>query len=96
MLAVRSCSVPQTLAALHKRIGDHVVLSGEGIGPVTLRIVGTATLPAIGPTLGEHASMSTGAVMSIADVAPAVRDPGPPKYANLFGPNAIFIRLRPV
>jgi FtsX-like permease family len=85
---------PQTLRSLHKRIGDHVVLSGGGIGPLTLRIAGTATLPTIGETLGEHASMSTGAVMSIAAVPPAVADPAPPKYANLFGPNAVFIRLR--
>jgi hypothetical protein len=85
---------PQTLRNLHKQIGDHVIVSGEGIGPLTLQIVGTATLPSIGQTLGEHASMSTGAVISIAAVPSAVVNPAPAKYANLFGPNAVFIRLR--
>jgi FtsX-like permease family len=83
---------PATLAALHKRIGQSVRVSeGALIPPVTLRIAGTAALPTIGNPLGVHASMSTGAVVPIQVVPPAVRD----IYGPIAGPNAIFVRLRP-
>jgi FtsX-like permease family len=83
---------PATLAALHKRIGQSVRVSeGALIPPVTLRIAGTAALPTIGNPLGVHASMSTGAVVPIEVIPPAVRD----VYGPISGPNAIFVRLRP-
>ncbi|MGO8860906.1 MAG: ABC transporter permease [Acidimicrobiales bacterium] len=52
-----------TLAALHKRIGDTVEASYEG-QHVTLRVVGTATFPAIGINGTFHPSTGTGALAS--------------------------------
>lgn len=80
-----------TLAELHKRVGDTVEASYGTISKRTrLRIVGTATMPAVGPGLGLHLSMGTGALVSDLLIPANVRDPasGPP------GPAAIFVRLR--
>jgi hypothetical protein len=79
-----------TLADLHKRVGDTVRASyGTSSTETTLRIVGTATMPAVGPGLGLHLSMGTGAVVSDLFIPAGVRNPasGPP------GPNAYFVRL---
>ena len=79
-----------TLADLHKRVGDTVQASyGTSSTETTLRIVGTATMPAVGPGLGLHLSMGTGAVVSDLFIPAGVRNPasGPP------GPNAYFVRL---
>jgi hypothetical protein len=79
-----------TLADLHKRIGDTVKASyGTSSTETTLRIVGTATMPAVGPGLGLHLSMGTGALVSDLFIPADVRNPasGPP------GPNAYFVRL---
>jgi hypothetical protein len=81
---------PATLAQLHKRIGDTVVLKPVIFRPIRLRIVGTATLPTIGTTLGIHQSVSTGAVISTEAVPSALLN----SYGPFSGPNAIFIRLR--
>jgi hypothetical protein len=80
-----------TLAQLHKRIGEMVTVQGDGIPTVRLRIVGTATLPAIGTVLGVHPSMSTGALMPTSAVPKALLD----QFGPESGPNALFIRLRP-
>jgi FtsX-like permease family len=80
-----------TLAELHKRVGDTVEASyGTIFKRTRLRIVGTATMPAVGPGLGLHLSMGTGALVSDLLIPANVRDPssGPP------GPAAIFVRLR--
>jgi hypothetical protein len=80
-----------TLAELHKRVGDTVKASYGTISKQTaLRIVGTATMPAVGPGLGLHLAMGTGALVSAVLIPAAVRRPttGPA------GPNAIFVRLR--
>src|ERR1019366_4195023 len=50
-----------TLAALHKRVGETVRVSNGAATPTTLRIVGTATLPAIGGS--PHTDLGTGAVL---------------------------------
>jgi ABC-type lipoprotein release transport system permease subunit len=79
-----------TLADLHKRVGDTVQASyGTSSTETTLRIVGTATMPAVGPGLGLHLSMGTGALVSDLFIPAGVRNPtsGPP------GPNAYFVRL---
>jgi hypothetical protein len=79
-----------TLADLHKRVGDTVQASyGTSSTETMLRIVGTATMPAVGPGLGLHLSMGTGAVVSDLFIPAGVRNPtsGPP------GPNAYFVRL---
>ncbi len=80
-----------TLAQLHKRLGDTVVLQGDGIPTVRLRVVGTATLPTIGTVLGVHPSMSTGALIPTSVVPSALLD----QFGPDSGPNALFIRLRP-
>jgi len=84
---------PATLAQLGKRVGDTVWVSEGLVVPrVRLRIVGTATLPAIGTVLGVHASMGTGALLPTSVVRTAILSSG---FGSLSGPNAIFIRLRP-
>jgi len=54
-----------TLAGLHKHLGGTVLAQGDGLPPVRLRIVGKATLPTIGETLGAHPSMDTGTVVPV-------------------------------
>jgi ABC-type antimicrobial peptide transport system permease subunit len=80
-----------SLADLHKRVGGTVQASyGTSSTETTLRIVGTATMPAVGPGLGLHLSMGIGAVVSDLFIPAGVRNPtsGPP------GPNAYFVRLK--
>ena len=83
---------PATLAALHEKVGDKITLR---LGPVirdkTLRISGTAALPALGDTLGIHPSLSTGAILPVSAVSKASLDEAGPDS----GPNAILVRLRP-
>ncbi len=79
-----------TLRTLHKRVGDTVQVGIHGSKPVTLTIVGTATLPPIGVVGSSHLEMGTGAVLSYRIIPPAAR--------NLFegtpGPNAILVRTK--
>ena len=82
---------PTTLAQLHKRVGDTVEAS-YGAGSATrLRIVGTATMPAIGPGPALHLSMGTGALTSYHRLPPSVRNGD---ESDAFLPNAILVRLR--
>ncbi len=84
---------PATLARLHLKIGDSVRVSeGRIVTPRTLRIVGTAALPAIGTVLGVHPSMGTGALIDTSVVNTATLTAG---FGSLAGPNAILIRMRP-
>ena len=53
-----------TLRSLHKQLGDTVQVRIHGSKPVTLTIVGTATLPPIGVVGSSHLEMGTGAVLS--------------------------------
>jgi hypothetical protein len=83
---------PATLAQLHLKIGDSVRVSeGRIVPPRSLRIVGTAALPAIGTVLGVHASMGTGALIDTSVVNTATLTAG---FGSLAGPNAILIRMR--
>ncbi len=82
---------PATLAQLHKRVGDTVVVQGDGIPAVRLRVVGTATLPTIGEVISVHPTMSTGALIPTSAVPPALED----QFGPASGPNAVFIRLQP-
>ncbi len=82
---------PATLAQLHKRIGDTVVVRGDGIPAVRLRVVGTATLPTIGEVISVHPTMSTGALIPTSAVPPGLED----QFGPASGPNAVFIRLQP-
>jgi ABC-type lipoprotein release transport system permease subunit len=89
---------PATLEQLHKHLGDSVELSyGNGpdptkqTPPTSLRIVGTAAMPAVGISDGLHSSVGIGALAS-SNLVPA-------PFLNMFGPdgsgpNIIFVRFR--
>ena len=85
-----------TLAQLHKRVGDTVEASYGNSSPTRLRIVGTATMPAVGPAQQLHLSMGTGALVAYTQLPYQVRNSGEPHAPDrAFAPNAIFVRLRP-
>lgn len=79
-----------TLRTLHKQVGDTLQVRIDGERPVTLTIVGTATLPPIGVVGSSHLEMGTGAELNYRIIPPAAR--------NLFevtpGPNAILVRTK--
>ena len=91
-----------TLAALGKRVGDTVVGSYGTpkdfpvyVPPRRFLIVGTVTMPAVGPGAQSlHPSMGLGAVISRgvepATMARALRNPDP----NLNGPAIVVLRVR--
>jgi ABC-type antimicrobial peptide transport system permease subunit len=79
-----------TLAQLHKRVGDTVVVRAYGVA-IRLRVVGTATLPTIGEVISVHPTMSTGALLPTSAVPTALLD----QFGPESGPNALFIRLHP-
>ncbi len=53
-----------TLDQLGKKIGDSVVVDNGGSRPVTLQVVGTATMPTLGISGEPHLEMGSGAVLS--------------------------------
>ena len=78
-----------TLAQLHKRVGGTVRVSDATGKSTTLRIVGTATFPAVGGQ--QHTELGTGALLDFRLIPKSAR--------NLFnlpggGPNAVFVRLK--
>ncbi len=79
---------PETLAALHKRVGEIVEASYEG-QHVTLHIVGAATFPAVGVNGTFHPSTGIGAVASTQLL--------PPAPSRVCGEEAdmVFIKMRP-
>ncbi len=90
-----------TMAQLHKRLGDTVVVSYGSpknapvfVPPTRLRIVGIATLPSIGNPGTLHVSMGTGAILSEgiepAAMKRALTNPDP----NQNGPDVVVIRLQ--
>ena len=85
---------PATLAQLHEHVGGSVRV-GYGFGPGSqtknLTIVGTATLPAIGISQGQHTSMGTGALLPNGSF-PSLSGQGYPKACN--GPNMALVRWR--
>lgn len=90
-----------TLAELHKKLGDYVI-GGYGtkhdypvyVPPTRMRIVGVATMPAVGTSLTLHTSMGLGAIIDVhiepAVFARAIRSPIP----TMNGPNMVFLRMR--
>ena len=84
-----------TLAQLHKHVGDTVLLNNGVAKPTRLKIVGTATLPAIGQLASLHLEIGTGAVV-LETLMPA---PDFGFFANPHQrvqlPQAVLIRLRP-
>ena len=92
-----------TLAVLHKHVGETVMISVGTpkdapiyIPPTPLRIVGTATFPAVGYSsfVSDHTSMGTGALISSAIIPAAfnraINSPDP----VLNGPELVFVRFR--
>jgi FtsX-like permease family len=79
-----------TLAQLHKKLGDTVVVQGDGIPARRLVIVGTATLPTIGTALSIHPTMTTGGVIATSAVPKSLLN----QFGPFSGPNALFIRIR--
>jgi ABC-type lipoprotein release transport system permease subunit len=94
----------ETMAALHKHLGDTVMV-GYGapqdapvyVRPTPLVIVGTATLPAVGPELQLHTALGVGAILS-EGVEPAAMkkyiNSQQAPYPTLQGPKIVFVRLR--
>ena len=84
---------PGTLTRIHKSIGDTVTVGYGTTTPHLLRIVGTATMPAVGVAgVTGHASMGTGAVVSYQLLPASVRNQFNVSPA---GPNAEFVRFKP-
>jgi hypothetical protein len=89
-----------TLARLHKHIGDTVVFSYGSPGnpisvaPTRLRIIGTATFPAVGYSslIADHTSMGTGALVSTGIMPRGAQRNSDP---TLNGPDLVFVRLNP-
>jgi putative ABC transport system permease protein len=79
-----------TLRALHKHVGDTIVVRAHDARPATLTIVGTATLPPIGVVGSSHLEMGTGAVLDYHLIPAADRD----LFAGTPGPNAILVRTK--
>ena len=93
-----------TMAQLHKRLGQTVTISfgtpadaPVDIPPTRLRIVGTATFPAVGfaSTVSDHTSMGTGVLIPFQALPKpfvAAIDSGPDPA--LVGPNLVLVRTR--
>ena len=71
-----------TLAQLHKHVGDTVEASYGNRSPTRLRIVGTATMPAVGPADQLHLSMGTGALVAYQQLPYQVRNSGERRRAG--------------
>ncbi len=79
-----------TLAALNKHVGDTVVVSSGASGKsATLRIVGTATMPAIGAN-GNHPTMGTGALLDERLIPLGQRNR---QQSAIPGPQAVLLRI---
>jgi hypothetical protein len=92
-----------TLRSLHKHVGDTVVV-GYGapqdapayIPPTRLKIVGTATFPAVGfdSFIADHTSMGTGALLPKVVLSPKFQQAQQSPDPLLNGPDLVFVRLR--
>jgi FtsX-like permease family len=92
-----------TLAVLHKQVGGTVLLSYQNrqdapnyIPPTPLRIVGTATFPAVGyeSLVADHTSMGTGALFSEGIFPLAFQQAIHCGDPNAVGPAIAFVRLK--
>ena len=89
---------------MRKHVGDTVVI-GYGaprdapayIPPTRLKIVGTATFPAVGfdSFIADHTSMGTGALLPTEVLSPKFRQAQQSSDQLLNGPDLVFVRLRP-
>ncbi len=91
-----------TLAQLHKRIGDTVVVTYGALGnpvyvpPMHLVVVGTATMPAVGfsSVIDDHTSMGTGVLMLEAALPASFKAALSSSNPTLNGPNLVMVQLR--
>ena len=92
-----------TIQQLHTRVGGTVTVTYGSpktapfyVPPTTLRVVGTATLPAIGfpSTEGDHTSMGTGALLSSGIIPAALKRASESPDRTLNGPEFVFVRMR--
>ena len=92
-----------TIQELHTRVGGTVTATYGSpktapfyVPPTTLRVVGTATLPAIGfpSTEGDHTSMGTGALLSSGIIPAALKKASQSPDRTLNGPEFVFVRMR--
>ncbi len=93
-----------TMAELHEHIGGHVTFSYGSpataplyVAPKSLKIVGTATVPALGfpSSEGDHTSMGTGALVPTGVISQALKKALQTPIATLNGPEFVFVRMRP-
>ena len=90
-----------TMAELHKKLGD-TVFGGYGdksdypvyVPQTKMKIVGVATLPAVGSPTTIHTSMGIGAEIDSSIEPAAFRAAITSKYATLNGSNMVVIRFR--
>jgi hypothetical protein len=83
-----------TMAQLHKRLGDTVgmrYVPGLPRQAIPLKIVGVATMPAIGIAEGLHSSMGVGAMVPV-DNGKVTEQLGPQGYQGCVGPNMVLLR----
>ena len=90
-----------TLTALHKRVGQSVVISyGDKhdapayLPPTRVTIVGSATLPSVGQAGTFHPSMGVGAIFDVSAEPPALRK-AIRSQQLLGGDDMYFVRFRP-
>ncbi len=84
-----------TLAELHKSVGDTIemqFLPNFPPKPIRLKVVGVATMPAIGIAEGLHTSMGIGAIVPTDNSMLTERE-GPEAYPGCNGPNMVFLRV---
>jgi hypothetical protein len=84
-----------TMAQLHKRLGDTVAARYTPNLPpraIPLKIVGVATMPAIGIAEGLHSSMGVGAVVPVDSSNFVEQQLGPQSYTGCVGPNMVLLR----
>jgi hypothetical protein len=89
------------MAALHRRVGQTVVISyGDKrdypvyLPPTRVTIVGSATLPAVGQAGTFHPSMGVGAIVDVSEEPPALRK-AIRSQELLGGDDMYFVRFRP-
>jgi hypothetical protein len=91
----------ETMRDLHKRLGQTVTVQYGTkkdypvyVPPTQMKIVGTATLPAIGGTLTQHTSMGIGALVPLSIEPPAFQKYLHSKDLTLDGHTTEFVRFR--
>ncbi len=77
-----------TLTSLHLRVGDSVVFDNGVSKTLTLKVVGTMTMPAV----GQDSGLGQGALVATSDFPTSLLNL---QDSTIPGPNAILVRVRP-